>query len=36
MKSQVIESVNIVSLKFTREEATGWKDDIFEPLFYSQ
>ena len=36
MESQVVEVVNIVSLKFASDEATGWKVDILEPLFYSQ
>ena len=36
MKSQVVEIVHIVSLKFTSDEAAGWKVDILEPLFYSK
>ena len=36
MKSRVVEIVDIVSLKFTSDEAAGWKVDILEPLFYRQ
>ena len=36
MKSQIVEIVDIVSLKFDSDEAAGWKADILEPLFYSQ
>ena len=34
MKSQIIEIVNNVSLKFASDEAAGRKVDILEPLFY--
>ena len=36
LKSQVIEIVDIVLLKFASNEAAGWKVDILEPLFYGQ
>ena len=32
----LVEIVDIVSLKFALDEATEWKVDILEPLFYSQ
>ena len=35
MKSQIVEIVDNVSLKFASDEAAGWKVDILEPLFYS-
>ena len=36
MKIRIVEIVNNVSLEFASDEATGWKVDMLEPLFYSQ
>ena len=36
MKSQVVDIVDIVSLKFASDEAAGWKVELLEPLFYHQ
>ena len=36
MKSQVVDIVDIVSLKFASDEAAGWKVEHMEPLFYHQ
>ena len=36
MKSQIVEIVNKVPLKFASDEDAGWKVDVLELLFYSQ